>query len=368
MATVGNDEAFGPVSATWLDFTLFFEHTILGILPTGLLLAITPLYFYMCAKRPVCNRTGFVLWAELVASISLIGIETANFVLYARTPSIRTDTALAAASSSCAGSVAIAFLLFIEYRHSLRPTALLSLYIIVSLLIDVLKSRSYFIRHELQLLGSLSAAAGAMKLCITVLQEVPKRHLLIDNELRDSTGREATSGFFYRNFFGWLNSIFAAGFHSVLRIKDLEKLSPELASKSLYPKFLQIWETEKNNKSSGRLAIACFRTLWWHILAVPLPRLLFSLLSLAQPFLLRRILECISDGDAGTYEKVGLLTATFLTFAMRAVARGSYTHANYRLVTATRGVLIAAMADKQLRLTHTEPCHIFDFFFPFFSR
>lgn len=163
-------------------------------------------------------------------------------MLYAQTPSIRTDTALAAASSSCAGSVAIAFLLFIEYRHSLRPTALLSLYIVFSLLIDVVKSRSYFIRHELQLLGSLSAAAGAVKLCITILQEVPKRHLLVDNNLRDATGREATGGFFYRNFFGWLNSIFVAGFRSVLKVKDLEQLSPDLASKSLYPKFLRIWE------------------------------------------------------------------------------------------------------------------------------
>ncbi|OAA42906.1 ABC transporter, transmembrane domain, type 1 [Beauveria brongniartii RCEF 3172] len=354
MNTEGNDEAFGPVSASRLDFTLLFEHTVLGILPTGLLLATTPLYFYICARRPVYTRTGFILWAELAASISLVGVEIANLVVYSQTPSIRTDVALAAASLSCVGGLAIAFLLFIEYRHSLRPSALLSLYIITSLVIDVVKSRSYFIRHELQALGSLSAAAAATKFCITVLQEIPKRHLLMDSELRNSTGKEATGGFFYRNFFGWLNSIFATGFHTVLKVTDLEELGPELASRNLYPRFLQIWKTENPVPSSGRLAIACLHTLWWHFLAIPLPRLLFSLLTLAQPFLLRRILDCISNDDARPYERAGLIAATLLTFAMRAVARGSYKHASYRLVTATRGVLIAAMADKQMRLTHTE--------------
>ncbi|KGQ08923.1 Multidrug resistance-associated protein 1 [Beauveria bassiana D1-5] len=354
MNTEGNDEAFGPVSASRLDFTLLFEHTVLGILPTGLLLATTPLYFYICTRRPLYTRTGYILWAELAVSISLVGVEIANLVVYSQTPSIRTDVALAAASLSCVGGLAIAFLLFIEYRHSLRPSALLSLYIITSLVIDVIKSRSYFIRHELQAPGSLSAAAAATKILITILQEVPKRHLLMDSELRNSTGREATGGFFYRNFFGWLNSIFATGFYTVLKVTDLEELGPELASRSLYPRFLQIWKTDNPDPSSGRLAIACLHTLWWHFLAIPLPRLLFSLLTLAQPFLLRRILDCISNDDAGPYERAGLIAATLLTFATRAIARGSYKHASYRLVTATRGVLIAAMADKQMRLTHTE--------------
>ncbi|KAM3466990.1 hypothetical protein NHJ6243_000387 [Beauveria neobassiana] len=147
MNTEGNDEAFGPVSASRLDFTLLFEHTVLGILPTGLLLATTPLYFYICTRRPLYTRTGYILWAELV-------------------------------------------------------------------------SFSY-----------------------------------------------------------------------------------------------------------------------------PSP-LLFQLM--------RRILDCISNDDAGPYERAGLIAATLLTFATRAIARGSYKHASYRLVTATRGVLIAAMADKQMRLTHTE--------------
>ncbi|KAH8720629.1 ABC transporter FUM19 [Beauveria bassiana] len=176
----------------------------------------------------------------------------------------------------------------------------------------------------------------------------------MDSELRNSTGREATGGFFYRDVFGWLNSIFATGFYTVLKVTDLEELSPELASRSLYPRFLQIWKTDNPDPSSGRLAIACLHTLWWHFLAIPLPRLLFSLLTLAQPFLLRRILDCISNDDAGPYERAGLIAATLLTFATRAIARGSYKHASYRLVTAIRGVLIAAMADKQMRLTHTE--------------
>lgn len=187
--------------------------------------------------------------------MALVGIEIDSLVFYARTSSIRTDTALAAASLSCVAGCAIAFLLFIEYRHSLRPTALLSLYIIISFVLDVVKSRSYFIRSGLQTLGGLSAVAAGLKLCLIILQEIPKRHLLVSDDLRDSTGKEATSGFFYRQFFGWLNSIFKSGFNSVLEVKDLERLSPDLSSMCLYPKFVKIWDKSEKGTETRQLSI-----------------------------------------------------------------------------------------------------------------
>lgn len=111
----------------------------------------------------------------------------------------------------------------------------------LSLILDAVKSRSYFIRHNLDALGSLSAVAGAIKLLIVILEEVPRRHLLIDVQLRSTAGKEATGGFLYRTFLGWLSSLFARGFSRVLSIKDLETLSPELSSRYLFKSFNAIW-------------------------------------------------------------------------------------------------------------------------------
>lgn len=243
---------------------------------------------------------------------------------------------MAASSLSCAGSVTIAALIFAEHRHALRPTSLFSVYTVLSLAIDAVKSRSYFLRHDLQALGVLAAVAGTLKLAIVILQEVPKRHLLLDKKLRETVGKEATSGFWYRNFFAWVNSLFAKGSRGAVSIDDLDSLGPDLSSRTLLNRFSTIWEEReyilidgrifaykslgKNVRPNFRLAMSCFYTLWWPFLAVIIPRLMYSGFTFSQTFLLKRILKCISDENPTTYEKLGLLAATAIIFFGRAVS------------------------------------------------
>lgn len=66
MGAAGDDEAFGPQYSSWFDFTLKFEQSALGILPTGLLVAAAPLFFYICQRRPAYARAGTTLWIKLV--------------------------------------------------------------------------------------------------------------------------------------------------------------------------------------------------------------------------------------------------------------------------------------------------------------
>lgn len=100
--------------------------------------------------------------------------------------------------------------------------------------------------------------------------------------------------------------------------------------------------------------MACFYTLWWPFLAVVIPRLLYSGFTFSQPFLMQQVVKCIEKEDAEEYERISLLVASGIVFVGRAITNVLYFHANYRCVTATRGVLVSAMADKQLRLKHDE--------------
>lgn len=114
------------------------------------------------------------------------------------------------------------------------------------MLLDVVKSRSYFMREGLYEhaahLGGLAAAAGASKLIIIIAQEVPRNNLLVDEAMRGTVGKEATRGFWSRSLFAWLNATFAAGFRRTLTLEDLEPLSPELSSQLLLGRFTAAWE------------------------------------------------------------------------------------------------------------------------------
>lgn len=60
------DDTFGPQGGTLFDFTLFFEHTILTILPASLFLFVCPLYLARFLRKPVCFKHGLLLWTKLV--------------------------------------------------------------------------------------------------------------------------------------------------------------------------------------------------------------------------------------------------------------------------------------------------------------
>ncbi len=68
MDVAGDDEAFGPQYGSWFDFTLEFEQSTLGILPTGLLIAAAPLFLYICKRRTAYARAGTTLWIKLVST------------------------------------------------------------------------------------------------------------------------------------------------------------------------------------------------------------------------------------------------------------------------------------------------------------
>ena len=159
---------------------------------------------------------------------------------------MKTDIALSASSLSCVSSILIIALVVIEHRHALRPTSLFSLYVALSAVIDGIKCRSYFLRHgfytEAAILGSLAAAACLSKVVLIIVQEFPKTHLLIDEDLKKCIGKEETSGFWWRSIFGWLNSTFAAGFKRRLLLDDLEPLNHELSSEVLLKKYRSKWK------------------------------------------------------------------------------------------------------------------------------
>lgn len=64
-----NDNAFGPQDGAHFDLTLLFENTILTILPTAILILISPLHLINHKKKSAVGGRSRLLWSKLVRSL-----------------------------------------------------------------------------------------------------------------------------------------------------------------------------------------------------------------------------------------------------------------------------------------------------------
>lgn len=160
----------------------------------------------------------------------------------------RTRASTATASINLA--VALCFFLISHYEHSrsIRPSFLLNLYLLLSLLFDSARVRTQWLIHNSA--NGAGGAAGlavpvvftvavAVKLGLLVLEAVEKRGLLLEAYGRCSP--EATSGLLSRSGFWWLNPLLVEGFGKVLSLEDLFPVSEELASQAVAQKVRKTW-------------------------------------------------------------------------------------------------------------------------------
>lgn len=231
----------------------------------------------------------------------------------------------------------------------------MAVYLLISIMIDIIKSRSFFSRPGMSALGGLAAASAAMRLMLTGLQEFPKTELLIDTTAKQSLNREAVSGYWSRVLFLFLNPLFLKGARAVLTLPDLGSLSPEFASKGLFAQLQGKWQARPNS-SKNKLFTTCFGVWKGLFFVILVPRVCNSITAFAQPFILYRVIELVGmdASERSTVENVVLLLATALSLVGQCVTKVTTTHMKNRLLTRIRGALICLLLDKSLRLPQKE--------------
>ncbi|KAJ6789065.1 hypothetical protein PWT90_00367 [Aphanocladium album] len=356
MATPTSDQAFWPPVRAIFDLTLRFEESILNLIPSSIIIASAPVLVIHYRKNPAyVQHAGALLWAKLAVVASLVGIEIATVALRATSSTFRTDTTLPSVAVDLAAAVTIGIIVFVEHRHAMRGSAFVAVYLLVAIIFDIIRSRSFFYRPNLNALGALSVSSAVIRGALLVLEEIPKTKLFVDTSLQRYLGAEATSGYWSRSFFLFLNPMFIYGFRNVLKLQDLKNIGPEFASKLLHPELKQKWQTRKI-PAKRNLLLTCFRAWKGLFFAILVPRLCHSVFSFAQPFLLYRIIQVVTEerSNASTQERIVLLFATIITFVGQAVSKTTTSHMKNRLVTRIRGGLVTLMLDKGLSLPQQE--------------
>jgi ATP-binding cassette subfamily C (CFTR/MRP) protein 1 len=136
-------------------------------------------------------------------------------------------------------AITILFLSTLEDDRSIRPSVLLNVYLIISLVFDAVQVRTLCLRKDdPTILGLFSANIG-IKVILLFLESRSKRGYL--RAPFNGYSPEVMSGFFSKSFFWWLSPILATGFRRILTLDDLFKPDESISSQVLSKKMHESW-------------------------------------------------------------------------------------------------------------------------------
>ncbi|TQV93041.1 Vacuolar metal resistance and drug detoxification protein [Cordyceps javanica] len=236
-----SDVLFGPQLPGHFDFTVLFEHTMLGLVPASLLVLATPFYVkgLACAERQV--RPGNLLPSKIMCGLALVGMQATTIALWHNTDYFRAPVTVAASSMSLVASICTVFIIATTHMYSLRPSSFLSIFFSITMLFDITMARSYFLRDNLDAIAALQVCVAVLKLILISLEEVPKRSLFVSREHQTRVSVESTSGFWNRSLFIWLNPLLIFGWSNTFTLDNLPDIGDEFASERLFDRFSPHW-------------------------------------------------------------------------------------------------------------------------------
>jgi ATP-binding cassette subfamily C (CFTR/MRP) protein 1 len=241
---VESDEVtFGPlVHSSCLggyDFTLLFEQSVLTIIPAIIVCLLLGIRMCNLQGQPSKVQCSWLYVAKLT---TILLYAVLHFVILAAM--VIGSTPKTAVSIASTAVIAVAFLFFLyashlEHTRSLRPSTILSLYLGLSLVFDVIRVRTLWLSSSSPIIASLYIACVGLKAVVLVLEGTCKRSLL--NVQYQDTTPEAVSGIYSRSLFLWVNSFLWKGYRGILSVDTLNVLDDDLVSASDPRALIENW-------------------------------------------------------------------------------------------------------------------------------
>lgn len=243
----------------------------------------------------------------------------------------------------------LAGLSYVEHDRSVHPSAILTTYLLFSILFDVSQMRTLWLRRTDTAIAIVFSVGTVMKAGMLGVEMVGKRSML-QSPYRDWSP-ETLGGVINRSVFWWLNDLLRKGSATVLHLSDLYPLDPGLESARLQSSLKAAWENAAQQKTYA-LLLATFICFWKPMVAAAIPRIALIAFKFCQPLLVDRAVSLLSEPYGPKETNIGraLIGATTLVYAGVAVCTAQYKHKTYRYITMMRGGLISLIYDTTLQL------------------
>lgn len=277
-------------------------------------------------------------------------LQLALVVLWARDDAARTIVSLPSAAINLLVALLLVTLSRAEDERAVRPSSLVLIYLIFTVLFDAVQARTLWLRGNAAAISGVFTAAVATKVVLLLLEAHQKRAYL-HTEYRDLPP-ESTSGIISRSLLWWLNDLFQHGFRSLLPFDALYVLEKELTSTELGRHIQRAWGKRSRPERRFEYPLAICRAFWWPLMLAAIPRTALIGFTFAQPFLISRTLNLLSEknGEMSLNVGYGLIGAAALIYLGIAITKLHYDYRFYRFLTMFRGASVSLIYDRTLEL------------------
>jgi ATP-binding cassette, subfamily C (CFTR/MRP), member 1 len=285
-----------------------------------------------------------------VTAAVLAALQVALLVLWCRVD--RTWASIPSAALHLVAAAELLPLTWIEDAKSVRPSSLLSVYLVSTIFLDAVQARTLYLRTPAnRTLAAVLTAAIVIKAVLLFLEARRKSTFLHSPYKR--LPPESTSGIINRSFLWWINDLFRSGLSSLLTSDELYVLDDKLASAALAATIAEAWQQRRRPERRFEFPWAACRALWRSVLLILFPRIWMIGFTFAQPFLISRVLGLLSQPSSqeSTNDGYGLIGATALIYVGLAVSTLHYNQNLYRFVTMFRGATIALIFHHTLAIS-----------------
>ncbi|KAJ5817100.1 P-loop containing nucleoside triphosphate hydrolase protein [Penicillium robsamsonii] len=286
--------------------------------------------------------------AKLITALVFALIQLVLLISWAKKTQSITKLSVALSAINLAVAVQIVILSWVEDERSVRPSSLLAIYLLSTLLFDIVQTRTLWLSHRNTLITSLFTVSVAVKTAMVFFESLGKREHLIGSY--QDLPPESTSGIFNRSFMWWLNRLFLKGFRSLLTNEDLDHLDGPLESAGTARKALRAWVLRRCPERRFEFPWQMGRAFKGPIAVTVLPRLFSIGFTFSQPFLISSVLSWLDNQHSASNEGYGLIAATLLIYLGIAISNLIYDQMLYRVVTVFRGAASSMIYDHALQI------------------
>ena len=130
-------------------------------------------------------------------------------ILHSTNATLRTRATLAAATFNLIDALGLCILSHIEHIRSVRPSAIINIYLMITLPFDIARCRTLWTGGDTKHIAAVFTSTLGVKLMLVIAEAIEKRDILL--ERYRTPNREVTSGIYSRSFFWWLNNLMTTG-------------------------------------------------------------------------------------------------------------------------------------------------------------
>lgn len=238
---------------------------------------------------------------------------------------------------SLLAAIALTVLSHLEHLRSVRPSVLINVYLLFTLLFDIAKVRTLWETVGTNKLAAVYTSSISVKLILLVTEGLEKRGILFESYRHPSP--EATSGIYSLSTFYWLNSLMRLGFGKNLSLTDLYPVDDDMNTMTLLARASSAWANATKDKSHT-LLYAMLWSMRWTALYAMIPRIIIIGFKYAQPFLISRTITFAQSLDQPDYIGWSLVGAFALVFLGLAICNAIHKYMAIRFTASIRAMLV----------------------------